>query len=211
MTEDEIFRILEDHNAILRNTHVVYTSGKHGNAYINKDALYPDTAVVSKLCSAIADHFTESGVDVVAAPAIGGVALSQWTAHHLSQRGKDIFAVYAEKQPDSTFRFGRGYDAFINGRRVLVVEDVLNTGGSVKAVVDAVRAGGGTVAGVAAISNRGRLTRETVGSPDDFFCLTSIDLEAWDEEACPLCKAGVPVNVLVGKGKDFVARKGRVA
>lgn len=86
MTGEEVFDLLEQHHAIIRNRHVVYTSGRHGDAYINKDAIYPDTAAVSSLCQEIASRARDSRIQVVAAPAVGGIALAQWTAHHLSSR-----------------------------------------------------------------------------------------------------------------------------
>lgn len=196
--------MLEAHHAVIRGTHVVYTSGKHGDAYVNKDALYTDPTAVSKLCGAIADHFASKAVEVVAAPALGGVALSQWTAHHLIQKGAAVLAVYAEKQPDSSFAFRRGYDAIVRQRRVLIVEDVLTTGGSVKAVIAAVRSAGGEVVGVGAICNRGTLTREDLEVPD-FFALANVSLQAWDAGSCPLCEARVPINLNVGKGREFIA------
>jgi orotate phosphoribosyltransferase len=200
-------KLLEDHHALVTHTHVVFTSGRHGDTYINKDAIYLDTAGVSRLCEGIAMEFSGSQIDVVAAPAVGGVALAQWTAHHLSQRiSPPVLAVYAEKQPDRSFAFRRGYDAILEERRVLVVEDVLTTGASVRAVVEAARACSGNVVGVAAICNRGRVTAADVGSPERFIALAELPLDSWDEASCPLCAQGVPVNTSVGKGREFLAR-----
>jgi orotate phosphoribosyltransferase len=208
MTSDEVYRLLEGHNAIIRNTHVVYTSGKHGDAYVNKDALYPDTAAVSSLCASFAAHFQDRGVEVVAAPAVGGVALSQWTAHHLSRHDVTVLAVYAEKQADSSFVFRRGYDSLVRDHKVLVVEDVLTTGASVKAVVEAVRLTGGDVLGVAAICNRGDVQPQYLGT-SELFALTHLVLQAWEEPTCPLCASGVPINTTVGKGREYLLAKGR--
>jgi orotate phosphoribosyltransferase len=129
MNRADVLTILQAHGALIVDSHIVYTSGKHGSAYVNKDAIYPYTESVSRLCEAIADHFRGSAIDVVAAPAIGGVILSQWVAHHLQARRCDAIAVYAEKSADGTFEFRRGYDRLLAGRRVLVVEDILTTGG----------------------------------------------------------------------------------
>ena len=97
MTEQRIRDIFEQAGAIITDSHIVYTSGKHGSAYVNKDAVYPDTKVTSDLCRAIAEQFADDDVEVVIAPAIGGVILSQWVAHHLSEiTGHKVFGVYAE-------------------------------------------------------------------------------------------------------------------
>jgi orotate phosphoribosyltransferase len=207
MNRPDVLKILQSHGALIVDSHIVYTSGKHGSAYVNKDAIYPHTESVSTLCEAIADHFRGSAIEVVAAPAIGGVILSQWVAHHLQARNCDAIAVYAEKSTDGAFEFRRGYDRLLTGRRVLVVEDILTTGGSLRDVSRAVTAAGGTMVGAAALCNRGGVTAADVENPPELFTLVEIPLETWDETACPLCAQGVPINTDVGKGREFVARK----
>lgn len=205
-------RILHDVGAVIADSHIVYTSGKHGSAYVNKDALYPHTGKTAKLCKMIAErvHATDIPIDIVIAPAIGGVILSQWIAYNLSRlRRREVFSGYAEKEENGDgFVIKRGYDKLVAGKNVLVVEDVLNTGGSVKKVVQAVKATGGTVVGVAALCNRGGVKPADIGINDlhFFFSLVDVALDAWSEAECPLCARGVPVNVGVGKGREFLAR-----
>jgi len=211
MSEQEILKILRKVGAVITNSHIVYTSGKHGSAYVNKDAVYPHTNETSRLCRYIANHFEDSGVEVVIAPAVGGVILSQWTAYHLTGltgRG-EVLGVYADKiivDGEDVFVIKRGYDKLIDHKHVLVVEDVLTTGGSVKKVINAVRACGGTVAGVGVLCNRGGITPENLGVRI-LFALTNIHMDAWDEKDCPLCAQNVPINTDVGKGREFLARK----
>ena len=82
--------------AVITDTHVVYASGKHGNAYVNKDAVYPYTKEISSLCRMIAEKFKGKAIEVVAAPTIGGVILSQWTAHFLSEFDKrNVLAIFS--------------------------------------------------------------------------------------------------------------------
>lgn len=207
MTSEEVLDIFKQTGGYITDSHIVYTSGKHGSAYLNKDAIYPHTALVSQLCRAIAEQFKGKGVEVVAAPALGGIILSQWTAHHLSElEGREVLGVYTEKTPEKEQIFTRGYDAFIKGKRVSVVEDILNTGGSVYEVVDAVKRARGTAVAVAALVNRGGVTSEHVGGVP-LFTLAEVTMEAWDESVCPLCQKGVPINTTVGKGKEYVAKK----
>jgi orotate phosphoribosyltransferase len=206
MSPAEPLAILAAHKAILRDTHVVYTSGRHGTTYVNKDAIYPNTEAVSALCAAIAAHFADAGIaiDVVAAPALGGIILSQWVAHHLTAGGRRALAVYAEKAEPEGFAFRRGYDRILQGRRVLVVEDILTTGGSLRSVIEGVRRAGGEVVGAAALCNRGGVRASEVGDPPELFALVELSLESWDEQECPLCASGMPVNTEVGKGAEFV-------
>ncbi|HXJ35328.1 MAG TPA: phosphoribosyltransferase family protein [Candidatus Eisenbacteria bacterium] len=200
-TAERVRAILEGARAIITGSHIVYTSGRHGSAYVNKDAVYPDTARVAELCRFLADAAAPLRPEIVCGPAMGGIILAQWTGHHLG-----IPAVYAEKADAGGMALRRGYDALVAGRRVLVVEDILNTGGSVKDAVAAVRAAGGDVAGVAALVNRGRVTAADVGVPA-LAALLDVELEAWDAAACPLCRDGVPVNTTVGKGREFLAKR----
>ncbi len=194
--------VLGEARAIITGSHIVYTSGKHGSAYVNKDAVYPSTARVAELCRFLADASTPHRPEIVCGPAMGGIILAQWTGHHLG-----LPAVYAEKAPEGGMVLRRGYDKLVAGKRVLVVEDILNTGGSVKDAVAAVRAAGGIVVAVAALVNRGAVTAADVGVPA-LVALLDIALDAWDADACPLCRDGVPVNTDVGKGREFLAKRG---
>ncbi len=199
MTQTEIFAQLQDVGAIIRDGHFVYTSGKHGSAYINKDAIYPHTGLTSELCKALAERFQSAKIDVVAAPVVGGVILSQWMAHHLSAlTGREVLGLYAEKEGNA-FVLKRGYDQQARGKRVLVVEDILNTGGSARKVVEALRELGAEVVGVAALCNRGKVASRDLGGVH-LESLVWIQLDAWEPSACPLCQKGVPINTQIGKG-----------
>ena len=196
----------------IQSGHFVLTSCKHSKVYINKDAIYPHVLQLSRICQNIANYFRYSlaqPTEVVAAPALGGIALSQWTAYHLAEEPLDIaeipFAIYAEKS-DGILEFRRGYDRLIPGRRVLVVDDILTTGGSVIGVIDAVRKLGGSVVGVGVLCNRGGITAEQLDVPL-LYSLTSLPTDAWDEPECPLCREGVEINTDVGKGKEYLAKK----
>ncbi|RRR75085.1 MAG: phosphoribosyltransferase [Candidatus Viridilinea halotolerans] len=209
MTPRDPLALLRDVGALITNDHLVYTSGRHGSSYVNKDALYPHTAATSAVCAQLAQHYAAAQVQVVAGPTVGGVIMAQWTAHHLSSLlGYEVLAVYAEEtltsdgNKERTFR--RGYDALVAGKRVLVVEDILTTGGSARMVVAAVVAAGGDVVGVGALCNRGDLSAAQLNAPQ-LYCLSNVPLESYSAEACPLCAAGVPVNMRLGKGAAFVA------
>ncbi|OHA73643.1 MAG: phosphoribosyltransferase [Candidatus Wildermuthbacteria bacterium RIFCSPLOWO2_01_FULL_48_35] len=209
MQEQEVLQILGKVGAVITNSHIVYASGKHGEAYVNKDAVYPHTKETSRLCRAIAEQFADDGVETVVAPAIGGVILSQWTAYHLSEiTEREVFGVYAEKaEGGDAFVIKRGYDKVVAGKNVLVVEDVLTTGGSAKKVVEAVRALGGKVVGLGALCNRGRVMPQDVADPPKMFALVNVTLDAWDEADCPMCKQGITINTDVGKGREYLLRK----
>ena len=206
---DNVVDILKKVGAVITDSHFVYTSGKHGSVYVNKDTVYPHTAETSRIGELFAEKFKDVDIDVVAAPALGGIILSQWVAFHLSKlKGKEILGVYTEKTPDKQMIFTRGYDKLVKGKKVLVIEDLTTTGGSVRKVVDTVKATGGNVVAVCVMVNRNPelVTSEVVGGP--FSALGVIKASAFDEAVCPLCKENVPINTDVGHGKKYLEAKG---
>lgn len=213
MNQQEILEIFRRTGALLEG-HFVLTSGRHSDRYVNKDGIYPHTREVARLAWEIAVHFIpkQLNIQTVVGPAMGGVILSQCVAGSLgqAQQGNDddfIAAVYAEKEGDE-FVFRRGYDEFVRSRRVLIVEDILTTGGSVKKVAEAVRKAGGEVIAVAALCNRGGLTAEALSVPE-LYTLLTLDFQSWEEAECLLCQKGVPVDTKVGKGREFLARQNK--
>ena len=209
LSKEEIARIFAGTKAIITSSHVVYKSGKHGSAYVNKDAIYPHTMQISLLCQEIARRFASDGVEVVVAPAVGGVILSQWVAYHLTIiSGSQVLGIYADKAEDGqSFVIKRGYDKVATGKNVLVVEDVLTTGDSAKKVIEVIRTLRGRVIGLGVLCNRGQVTEADVASIPRLTALLNVELDTYDEEACPLCQRGIPINTDVGKGREFLARQ----
>ncbi|MFA5076149.1 MAG: phosphoribosyltransferase family protein [Patescibacteria group bacterium] len=204
----DIVQIFKDINSIITNSHIVYTSGKHGSFYINKDGLYPYPKRVSEVCKMFAEKYQNEDIDVVIGPALGGIILSTWTAYHLSElENKEILGIFTEKDENNNQIFKRGYDKIVQGKNVLVLEDVTNTGGSVKRVVDAVKQAGGNVVAACVMVNRQPkiVNSEFVGAP--FSSLGVIEAEVFEEVDCPLCKKNIPINTDVGHGKKYLANK----
>jgi orotate phosphoribosyltransferase len=204
----DVISILKKVQAVLTDGHFVYTSGKHGSIYVNKDAVYPHTKETSQIGKLFAEKFKNKNIDVVAAPALGGIILSQWTAYHLSKlKKKEVLGVYTEKNAENGQIFTRGYDKLVKGKNVLVIEDLTTTGGSVRKVVDTVKAADGKVVGIGVMINRDpkNVTTEVVGGP--FISLGILKAEAFDEKKCPLCKKGVPINTNAGHGKKYLEAK----
>ncbi len=211
MNNERILAHLERLGAIITDSHFVYTSGEHGSAYINKDAAYVWPQVIREICDAMADPFLSDDVETVVGPAIGGVILATRVAESISLRtNKPVASVFAEEHDQFPGRvFKRGYDAHVTGKRVLVVEDILNTGGSVRDVVRAVWRAGGTVVGVSAICNRGGVTLADIDNPPKLVSLVNVSMARYPEDDCPLCRDNVEINTTVGKGAQFLARKAR--
>lgn len=203
-----MLEILKENNAIITDDHFVYTSERHGSVYINKDALYPHTDAASKIGKEFAEKFKDLEIDVVVAPALGGIILSQWAAYHLSQiKEKEILGVYTEKTLEKNQIFTRGYDKLIHGKNVLVLEDITTTGESVKKVINSVIEHQGNILSVGVMINRDpkNVTSESIGFP--FFALSELYVESYDAKECPLCKKNIPINTSVGHGKKFLEHK----
>jgi len=111
-----------------------------------------------------------------------------------------------DPKAEDTFVLKRGYDKIVKGKKVLITEDVLTTGGSVAKSIQAIREAGGEVVGAVAICNRGGVTAEMLGIPF-LTAFMNIDLPSWPEDECPMCKADKPINVEVGHGKKYLEQK----
>jgi orotate phosphoribosyltransferase len=146
ITKTELLEELKRTGALLTG-HFILTSGKHSAQYLQcaKILQYPDLA--SRIGQAIANSFADAEVDVVAAPAIGGIVIGHEVARALGAR-----SVFSERE-DGVMTFRRGLD-IQEGERVLAVEDVITTGGSVRETITAVEKRGGVVVGVSSILDR---------------------------------------------------------
>lgn len=184
MNQVEARSLLEQSGALLQG-HFEYTSGRHGSLYIEKFAFlqWPDT--VTRLCAPIVNQFAVS-VNLVAGPTTGGVILSFEVARQLGIR-----SIIAERSGEGEGReFKRGFQIG-RGDQVLVVDDVLTTGGSIRAVMDAIRKRGAQVAGVGVLVDR------TGGKTDfgvPFISALTLEIPSFVSADCPLCAQGVPLT-----------------
>ncbi len=212
MNNEAVIQMLTKVGAVITDSHIVYTSERHGNAYLNKDALYMHTKETSELCKLIAAQYDANKIDVVIGPIIGGVVLSQWVAYHLNAKRSsgETLSLYAEKEgegEDKKLVIKRGYDQYIPGKNVVVVEDVLTTGGSARKCIETVRSLDGNVIALSALCNRGGIKPADIGDVP-IHALTTITMDSWTEQDCPMCKEKMPINTNVGKGKIFLQKKG---
>lgn len=167
--------------------HFQLASGRHGDTYVEKFRILQWPDVTSQLCARFADAF-RGKANVVAGPTTGGAILSFETARQLG-----IKSVIAEKPEDGSpgREFRRGFEIG-PGDRILVVDDVLTTGGSIRDVLAAIHATGAEAVGVAVLVDRTG-GRTSFGVP--FAAAISLDIVSWAPADCPLCREGVPLKI----------------
>lgn len=219
MTEEEVKQIFIESEAIITGGHFVYTSGRHGDSYVNKDNIYRDPRKLSILARALAEHFCDLETEVVVAPAYGGIALSQWVAYHLSEiKKRPIYASYAERETkrvvietnacknilfyetgDLVLR--RGYGELVRNKKVLIVDDVVTTGNSLRKTIFALWAHHSREAAIGVLCNRGGVGRSDLFNTYEFYSLLNLSLPSWDSKECPLCENNIPINRDLGKGR----------
>ena len=186
MDKEHLLSVFRDSGALLEG-HFVLTSGLHSPTYFQcaKVLQYPHYAEL--LCGEIARGFRASDIAVVLAPALGGIVVGQEVGRQLRVR-----TIFAERK-DGTMQLRRGF-GIEQGERVLVCEDVVTTGGSVKEVIGIVESLGGRVAGVGSIVDRsGGKVKFAMDPGADQFALMQMDVVTYRPAECPLCKAGAPL------------------
>ena len=183
--DSNVERLLADRGAILHG-HFQFASGRHGDTYIEKFRILQWPDITGEMCRMVADHF-RGQANLVAGPTTGGIILSYETARHLG-----LASVIAERKEEGPGReFKRGFQVG-PGDHVLVVDDVLTTGGSIREVIDAVRATGASVAGVGVLVDR---TSGKVDFGVPFFACMSLDIASYDPADCPKCREGIALTI----------------
>jgi orotate phosphoribosyltransferase len=184
-------RAFESAGAFLSG-HFVYTSGRHGADYLEKFRILEDPKATTELAGMIVEHFRPLAPELVAGPTTGGIILAYEVARQLG-----IDAVYAERGEHGGRVLRRGFQIQL-GTRVLVVDDVVTTGGSVAETQACIAEAGGVVIGLGVLADRtaGRAATEVPFSA----CLT-VDFPSYSPDACPLCAAGIAVASPRGSGK----------
>ena len=181
MNQEQVLDLFRRTNAMLEG-HFLLSSGRHSNRYFQCALLLADPRKAEQLAQAVGAKLDVTA-DIVIGPAMGAVT---W-AHEVA-RALGLNSFFTERVNEK-FALRRGFH-LEPGQRVLVVEDVLTTGGSCREVFEVVRSYGALPVGVASIVNRSGSANpfEQDGLP--FTCLAQVDVQSWLPEQCPLCAAG---------------------
>lgn len=167
----------------LLDGHFRLTSGLHSTGYLQCALVLQHPREAAACGRDIASRVSGLGAQTVLSPALGGIVIGHEVARALGAR-----AIFAERQ-DGALALRRGFTLAPN-ERVLVVEDVVTTGGSTRETIDVARAAGAEVVGAASIIDRSGGS-QSIGVP--YYALATIALPTYQPDACPLCQAGQPV------------------
>jgi orotate phosphoribosyltransferase len=182
MTRDELLDVFRRSGALLEG-HFRLTSGLHSQGYLQCALVLQHPRHAETLGRAIAERTRELRPTAVLSPALGGVVIG-----HEVARALDVRAIFAERQ-DGALTLRRGF-MLAETDRVLIIEDVLTTGGSTRETMQVATAAGGRVVGAAAIVDR---SGGQAAFDVPFTALLEVDLPTYEPDRCPLCAQGLPV------------------
>lgn len=182
MNAEEVLERFRRTGALLEG-HFVLSSGLHSAVYLQSALVLQHPAEAETLARSLAEATAGHEVETVAAPAIGGIIIGWEVA-----RARGVRSVWTERDAEGRMTLRRGFDVR-EGERVLVVEDVITTGGSTRECIGALAAAGATVVGAASIIDRSG-GRADVGVPR--VALATLDVPAVAPDDCPQCAAGLP-------------------
>lgn len=184
LSRSDVLRMFHDSGALLSG-HFLLSSGLHSPSYLEKFLVLQHPQYVQPLCEEIASRFKDAVIDVVLGPTTGGVLLAYEVAKQLGTRG-----IFAERDKSGERVLRRGF-AIQPHERVLVVDDILTTGGSLVETLKVVDAAGATLAGIAVLADR---SSKSFSSPYSYEALLRLEVEQYQPETCPLCRDGVPLT-----------------
>ena len=193
MTQDETLAMFRSSEALL-DGHFQLTSGLHSPQYFQCAKVLQYPLYAEALCREIANRFASENIDVVVAPALGGIVVAQEVGRQLALNpaaGK-VRTIFSERK-EGAMQLRRGF-ATAKRERVLVCEDVVTTGGSVAEVLRLVRKAGGSVVGVACIVDRSGGSVQFENMKGNQFSVLQIEAITYPPEKCPLCKQGISIE-----------------
>lgn len=196
MDRQEVMEMFRQTKALVEG-HFLLTSGRHSAQYMQCAQVLQHPDLAARLGSALAEKWQGQGVETVIGPAMGGIIVAHEAGKALGTR-----ALFTERE-NGSMRLRRGF-VLNPGEKVLVVEDVVTTGGSVREVIEVVREAGAIPVGVGVLVDRSGGTAD-FGVPLE--SLLQLNIETFEADSCPLCAQGIPCI----KPGSRAAKKGVVA
>jgi orotate phosphoribosyltransferase len=181
VSADDVIRVFKKTGALLEG-HFLYASGRHGRQFLQAARVLQYPELTESLCGAMAGRFRGDSIGLVVGPATGGIILAYETARALGCR-----AAFTEKDGEGGMSLKRGF-ALKQGTRVLVVEDIITTGGSVKKTIEHLRVRGAKVVAVSVLIDR---SAGEAAFDCRFEALAKLDMQSWPVDDCALCRENV--------------------
>ena len=191
MTQEEVRALLVQTGAIM-DGHFLLTSGLHSPHYVEKFNVLQHPEYTAQLCAAMAEKFKDANIETVVGPVTGGILLAHETGKSLGTR-----AIFTERV-DGKMTFRRGF-SLREGERVLIVEDIVTTGGSIKEVIEVVKEAGAVPVAVSMLVDRSGGKANFGDVPRT--ALLTMEVETYTPESCPLCAKGIPMTKRGRTGK----------
>jgi orotate phosphoribosyltransferase len=183
--------ILRRTGAYRANDHFLLPSGHHAPEYIDKSLVTSEPTFTEGLGAVIAKHFAPWPADVVLSTGLGALILAHCVARALPSRPLLVYATKGVAGPQRRVRLPEEFERLITrGTKVLIVEDLVTTGETLKLLIQLVGEKGGTIVGIACLWQR--KSKVDLGRP--LFSLVRRDFPTYDPKDCPLCRQGVPLN-----------------
>lgn len=182
MKQERVLELFKQSSAMLEG-HFLLSSGRHSDRYFQCALLLAHPKLAEELARGLAAKLPQN-VDVVIGPAMGAVTWAYEVGRALGKRA--YFTERAGAGKEAPMELRRGFK-IQPGERVLIVEDVLTTGGSAREVVEVVKAQGGAIVGIASIVNRSGQKNPFEADGIAYTCLAEVKAESWEAGACPLC------------------------
>jgi orotate phosphoribosyltransferase len=195
MSDGAARRAFDSAGAFLQG-HFVYTSGRHGADYLEKFRILEDPRATTELAGMIVERFRPLKPELVAGPTTGGIILAFEVARQLG-----VDAVYVERGETGGRVLRRGFEISPD-TRVLVVDDVVTTGGSLVETQSCIANAGGEVIGVGVLADR---TAGRIKTDVPFYACLTVDFPSYPPDECPLCAIGIPVAPPRGSSKKVLA------
>ena len=190
MNSKEVLDLLEWSGAIMKG-HFKLTSGRHSDTYIEKFRLLENPIALDKICITMSEKFIAKNVNLVVGAAIGGILISGGVGKHLNT--KHIFS----ERVDGKMLFKRGFFVEKNSN-IVIVEDIITTGGSVKELIDLLLSYKVNIIGIICIVNR---SEENIDFGFPFVSLLNLPSQSWSYENCPKCLKKIPITKPGSTGK----------
>lgn len=180
LSDERVLEILKEAGVLLEG-HFLLTSGRHSNKYLQCAKIFRNTKYSEELCGALAEKYKDDKIETVIGPAMGAVQMAYEVSRSLNCEN-----FFTERDENGKMALRRGF-TISEGQKILVVEDVVTTGGSVKEVIELVKSMGGVVVGVGSIVDR---TGGNIDFGVPYRAVYSAEVSSWESDECPLCKEG---------------------